>query len=114
MPLLSRRAPICRLVPIVLLLLAFSAGPSVGGTAQELSPAEIAIKILSSSSYTDSIGYLHIVGEVKNTSTVKRRFVRVSARLYNANDRVLRSTFSYTLMDILRPGLVTPFHVIEE
>jgi hypothetical protein len=88
--------------------------PATVAAAPPATPAAAAIKVLSSSSYTDSIGYLHIVGEVKNTTTSKRRFVQVSARLYNANDRVLGSTFSYTLMDILRPGVVTPSHIIKE
>src|SRR5437764_11294586 len=50
--------------------------------------------ILSQSTYNDSIGTLHIVGEVVNQSPVTAKFVEIIATLYNAYNHVIGTQFT--------------------
>lgn len=62
--------------------------------------------------YVDTIGYLHIVGEVKNTTTNHLRFVKVTANIFNSNGQLLDTEFTYTYLDNLPAGDKTCFHII--
>jgi hypothetical protein len=68
--------------------------------------------ILSRSTYTDSVGTLHIVGEVVNQSPITARFVKIIATLYNANNQVIGTDFAYTQPSDLAPGQRAPFHIL--
>ena len=70
------------------------------------------INLLSSSSYVDSIGSLHVVGELQNTSPEPREFVEIVATLRDPSGNVLDSGFTFSEIEVLRPGEKSPFDVI--
>jgi hypothetical protein len=54
-----------------------------------IEPIEIPPRILSHSTYVDSTGNLHIVGEVINEFFLRLRFVEIIATFYDANNSVI-------------------------
>ncbi|HET7147510.1 MAG TPA: FxLYD domain-containing protein [Candidatus Nitrosopolaris sp.] len=70
-------------------------------------------RILSQSTYTDSIGAVHIVGEVINQSPVTAKFVQITVTFYNAHNQVIGTDFTYTHPSDLAPGQRAPFELIE-
>jgi len=54
------------------------------------------LEILSHNSFTDSIGTMHVVGEVQNNSPTTATFVKVIGTFYDTNDRVVATDFTYT------------------
>jgi len=62
--------------------------------------------------FVDSIDYLHIVGEVKNDTGEKARFVRITANLFDAQNQLIDTDFGYTSLDILSPGETACFQVL--
>jgi hypothetical protein len=70
------------------------------------------LQILSHSSSADSIGFLHIVGEVQNNSGKDVEFVKIIATLYNAAGQVIGTGFTYTASDIIAIGQTSPFEII--
>jgi hypothetical protein len=89
------------------------AGSEAAGSLSQVEPSATAIKVLSSRAWVDS-GYLHIVGDVKNTSSSWRRFVEIDARLYNSSGQVLGSDFTFALLDLVAPGKRAPFHLMRQ
>jgi hypothetical protein len=71
-----------------------------------------AISILSSSSFTDDIGYYHVVGEVTNQGSQKATFVKVSGAFYNSSNTVVAADFTYTDPKDLESGQTAPFEII--
>jgi hypothetical protein len=73
----------------------------------------IPVQILSnSSSYLDSIDYLHVVGEIANNTSNTLTFVKVSADLFNSNNVFVGSDYTYTYLDNLPPHQKTCFDVL--
>ncbi len=73
------------------------------------------VYILSNhSSYTDSINYLHIVGEVQNNTANHLRFVRITTNVFNSGGQLLATDFTYIYLDNLPPGDRTCFHLLLE
>jgi hypothetical protein len=70
------------------------------------------INLLSSSSYMDSIGSLHVVGELQNASPEPREYVKIVATLRDPFGNILDSSFTYSEVEVLRPGEKSPFDVI--
>ncbi len=62
--------------------------------------------------YVDRIGYLHVVGEVKNNTGQSVDFVRVTVNLFNQQNQVIDTDFGYSRIDILSPGERTCFEVL--
>jgi hypothetical protein len=62
-------------------------------------------------SYTDSINYLHILGEIQNSTTNTLRFVKVTADLFNASDQIVWNDYTYVWLDNLPPNSKTCFDV---
>lgn len=54
------------------------------------------VKILSSNNFIDSIGVLHVVGEVQNNLGQSIKFVKVIGTFYNTNNQVVATDFTYT------------------
>ena len=53
----------------------------------------------------------HIVGEVQNNGTQTAKFVQVSATLYDSNNKVIGTDFSFTNPSDIEPGQKAPFEV---
>jgi hypothetical protein len=94
-----------RFIAVALVLLFLFALPHV--------TASSSATIQNTSSYVDELGYLHVVGEVKNTGDVWLHYVRVSATFYGGNGAVVDTSFTYTLLDSLPPGVASGFDVFE-
>jgi hypothetical protein len=62
------------------------------------------------SAYVDTIGYLHIVGEVQNATASHLRFVKITANIFNSSGKLLDTDFTYTHLDNLPAGHKTCFH----
>jgi hypothetical protein len=62
------------------------------------------INLLSSSSYMDSISSLHVVGELQNASPEPRESVKIVATLRDPSGNILDSSFTYSEVEVLRPG----------
>ncbi|HZG68692.1 MAG TPA: FxLYD domain-containing protein [Herpetosiphonaceae bacterium] len=92
-----------------------TAGPIPTNTPVPMTPvptsAPSEVKILSSSSYVDSEGYLWIVGEVQNDTSQNVEFVEIVASLFDG-DTLLVTESTYTDLRILRPGQRAPFSVL--
>ena len=72
-------------------------------------PTEVLPRILSDNNYVDSIGTLHIVGEVINESYQPARYIRITATFYDANNSVIGTDFTFTSPSTLQPGQRAPF-----
>jgi hypothetical protein len=71
------------------------------------------ISILSSSSFTDDLGYYHVVGEVRNNSpTDSMNYVKIVSTFYDNTRRVVGTDFTYTNVDVLRPAEKSSFEII--
>jgi hypothetical protein len=70
------------------------------------------LKVLSSNSFVDSIGFSHIVGEIQNGTPDTVTFVQASATFYDKNNRVVGTGFGYTNPTDLGPGDKAPFEII--
>ena len=46
------------------------------------------LKVLSSNSFIDSLGYLHVVGEIQNGTTESVTYVKATATFYDKNNKV--------------------------
>ncbi|MGB9740857.1 MAG: FxLYD domain-containing protein, partial [Candidatus Bathyarchaeales archaeon] len=56
----------------------------------------LALQILSNSSRIDEMGYMHVLGEIKNTGSLTARFTKAIATFYDANGTVVGEAWSYT------------------
>jgi hypothetical protein len=73
-----------------------------------------AVQGLSSTAYTDSIGYLHIVGEVLNNTTTRRIYVEISATFYNSSNQVIGTDFTFADVSSLASRTRSPFHLVAQ
>lgn len=69
------------------------------------------VSILGSTSFSDSIGYLHVAGEVRNDSQTPVNYVQVTATFYDSANTVVATGFSFTNIGTLRPGEKSPFQI---
>lgn len=68
--------------------------------------------ILSSSEWTDSAGYLHVVGEVLNNTAEPRRWIQVNASFRNGSGTVVGQAVGYTDVPTLQPWTRSPFEIV--
>jgi hypothetical protein len=68
-----------------------------------------AVQILSHNSYTDSVGYFHVVGEVENNTPTTAEYVQVTGTFYDINDAVVGTQFTYTNPPDISSGGKAPF-----
>jgi hypothetical protein len=71
-----------------------------------------ALQILSHNSFTDSIGYFHVVGEIKNNSPSTAEFVQITGTFYDINNAVVGTQFTYTNPSDISSGATAPFDLI--
>lgn len=69
------------------------------------------LQILSHNSFTDSVGYLHVVGEVQNNSPTNAQFVQVIGTFYDNNNQVVGTDFTYTNPSDIGSGQKAPFEL---
>lgn len=67
--------------------------------------------IIQSSSFIDSNGFFHIVGELKNNNPIPVT-VNVKSTLYNSSNTPLGKDSAHTLLDVVRPNEISPFEII--
>ncbi|MDW0163809.1 MAG: FxLYD domain-containing protein [Nitrososphaeraceae archaeon] len=70
------------------------------------------LQILSHNSFTDSVGYLHVVGEVQNNTPANAQFVQVIGTFYDNNNQVVGTQFTYTNPSDIGAGQKAPFELI--
>ena len=87
-------------------LAAVGVATSVGlaGLVAPASAAAGSVQVVSTSSWTDSIGNIHIVGEVLNGSGQFEQFIEIDFGLHNAANTLIRTEFTFTQADVLAPG----------
>ncbi len=68
-----------------------------------------ALKFMTSSSFIDLADYFHVVGEIQNTSPGVLRFVEVIGTFYDATNRVVATSSTYTNPSDIGPGNKAPF-----
>jgi len=78
------------------------------------SPKPIGLEILSSSSYIDGIGWMHIVGEIKNIGTVKATYVKIVATCYDEMGKVVSADFTFSDPSDINPAQRAPFEILIE
>jgi hypothetical protein len=83
-------------------ILASGSIPSQGGV----------VKALGSNSFIDSIGYLHLVGEIENSTPNSVSYVKAIGTFYDKSNNVVATDFSYTNPTDLGPGDKAPFEII--
>lgn len=82
-----------------------------GNEPEQISPVST-LKVLSSNSFIDSIGYFHVVGEIQNATPDLATFVQATATFYDKSNNVVGTAFSYTNPTDLSPGSKAPFEII--
>lgn len=65
------------------------------------------------SAYIDSVGFYHVVGEVRNTGNVWLHLIKITATLRGTDGRILDTPFSYALLDQLPPNELAGFNLAE-
>ena len=70
------------------------------------------VKILSSSEFSDTLGYVHVVGEIMNNTPNPAEFVKVIGTFYDTNNRVVATSFAYTNPPDVSPKDKAPFELI--
>jgi Protein of unknown function (DUF3426) len=70
------------------------------------------LALLGSSTYSDSLGFFNIVGEVKNISYKTLKFVNVTAAISDSSNRIIDRDSRYTSLEELRPQQKSNFHIV--
>jgi hypothetical protein len=70
------------------------------------------VTILSHNSYTDDVGYFHVVGEVENNTPTTAEFVQVTGTFYDINNAVVGTQFTYTNPSDISSGAKAPFDLV--
>ena len=81
----------------------------VMATPTPLPPDTVLLGLMSSHEYEDDLGFITIVGEVRNDLQMNAGKVLVTATFYNASGDVIEEASTSTMMDILLPGQRSPF-----
>jgi hypothetical protein len=70
------------------------------------------INILNHSSLIDALGYIHIVGEVKNNTTKIADFVSIKGTFYDNNNNILGTSLNYTEPRVLNSSETASFDLV--
>jgi hypothetical protein len=70
------------------------------------------LQILSHNSFTDSEGYVHVVGEIKNNSPSPETYVKIIGTFYDTNNQVVGAQFTYAIPPSVGAGDKAPFEII--
>jgi hypothetical protein len=72
-------------------------------------PPDSPVYIVSTSMNKDNVGFIHIVGEVRNNGTQAVSLVDVISSFYDKNNLLLNSIEAYASPCTLEPGQTAPF-----
>jgi hypothetical protein len=61
--------------------------------------------------YVDTIGNLHVIGEVQNGTNTNVQFVQITANFFNANQQPVGTTLTYAGLDLMPPNAKTCFNI---
>ncbi len=86
--------------------------PVPAKTPQIKPPTAGTLKVLSSNSFVDRIGFYHVVGEIQNGTPDPVTSVQASATFYDKNNKVVGTGFGYTRPTDLGPSDKAPFEII--
>jgi hypothetical protein len=75
-------------------------------------PDKSDIALLGHIGYTDSSGYYHVTGIVKNIGNNTVQNVRVKITYYDADDEFIDDRFDLTMINILLSGRKSPFDIV--
>ena len=67
------------------------------------------IEFLTTSEVIDTLGYLHVFGEVQNIGSQNVKFVEITGTFYNVEPVVIGTEYTFTMLDQLEPGQKSPF-----
>jgi hypothetical protein len=70
------------------------------------------IKIASSNDFIDSLGFLHVVGEVENNTPTTAEFVKITGTFYDSSNKVVGTGLTYTNPENIGSGEKAPFELI--
>ena len=105
-------------VALVLIALAAACSPTptakpapTEAPAPTLTPESIEpeLDVLSFTDYEDTVGWWHVVGEVRNNSSYPVQFVKIVITIYDDAGNVVGTDFTYTTLDVIAPGGKSPF-----
>jgi len=85
---------------------------SLSVTFSITSSLPMGLEILSNSSYIDGIGWMHIVGEIKNIGSVRATYVKVIATCYDEAGKVVDADFIYSDPSDIDPNQKAPFEIL--
>jgi peptidoglycan/xylan/chitin deacetylase (PgdA/CDA1 family) len=68
--------------------------------------------ILSSTTWTDTAGYLHVAGEVLNNTAEPRRWIQIDATFLNSGGAAVGSAVGYAEIPTLAPRSRSPFEIV--
>ncbi|HEC22577.1 MAG TPA: hypothetical protein ENI95_06640 [Chloroflexi bacterium] len=71
-----------------------------------------AVGFVSLNAWVDRSGGFEIVGQVVNNTDLALEFVRINARLYDAENRVLAEQDDFVSSDLIGPGRYAPFSIV--
>jgi hypothetical protein len=70
------------------------------------------VTILSHNSYTDSVGYFHVVGKVENNTPNPAQLVQVTGAFYDINNALVGTQFTHTNPSDISSGSMAAFDLI--
>ena len=70
------------------------------------------VTIQNHNSYTDSLGYFHVVGMVANNTPKSAQLVQVTGAFYDINNALVGSQFTHTNPSDISSGAMAPFDLI--
>jgi SLAP domain-containing protein len=70
------------------------------------------LTISSHDSYINSIGHMHVIGEVQNNTPNVIQYVKVTGTFYDNNNKVVGTSFTYTDPSDVASGEKAPFDLI--
>lgn len=87
---------------------------SASATPSATPAAGTSVRVLSERAYRDSVGYLHVVGEVANEGAQNARLVEISATFYDAAGNVAKTGIAFAMRDVVPAGQKSPFEATVE
>jgi hypothetical protein len=78
--------------------------PAVLGAQSVVAAQPVSVALISQSTWVDSIGRAHCVGEVKNTGSATAFFVQIDLNLESASNSILTTASTFALVEPLAPG----------